>query len=88
MAQHVQSSVDTGIEVFFCDQNSPWQRGTNENTNGLPKGTDMSKLTQEDLDQAAYSLNTVSPVSSFETRKTGRPAGHPLPFRRHEPRLS
>ena len=63
MAQHVQFSVDTGIEVFFRDPNSPWQRGTNENTNGLlrqyfPKGTDMSKLTQHDLDQAAYSLNT------------------------------
>ena len=63
MAQHVQFSVDTGVEVFFCDPNSPWQRGTNENTNGLlrqyfPKGTDMSKLTQADLDQAAYSLNT------------------------------
>jgi IS30 family transposase len=63
MAQHVQFSVDTGVEVFFCDPNSPWQRGTNENTNGLlrqyfPKGTDMSKLTQDDLDQAAYSLNT------------------------------
>ncbi len=63
MAQHVQFSVDTGVEVFFCDPNSPWQRGTNENTNGLlrqyfPKGTDMSALTQHDLDQAAYSLNT------------------------------
>ncbi len=63
MAQHVQFSVDTGVEVFFCDPNSPWQRGTNENTNGLlrqyfPKGTDMSQLTQHDLDQAAYSLNT------------------------------
>ena len=63
MAQHVQFSVDTGVEVFFCDPNSPWQRGTNENTNGLlrqyfPKGTDMSLLTQDDLDQAAYSLNT------------------------------
>jgi len=63
MAQHAQFSVDTGVEVFFCDPNSPWQRGTNENTNGLlrqyfPKGTDMSQLTQEDLDQAAYSLNT------------------------------
>ena len=63
MAQHVQFSVDTGVDVYFCDPNSPWQRGTNENTNGLlrqyfPKGTDMAKLTQEDLDQAAYSLNT------------------------------
>ncbi len=63
MAQHTQFSVDTGVEVFFCDPNSPWQRGTNENTNGLlrqyfPKGTDMAQLTQEDLDQAAYSLNT------------------------------
>ncbi len=63
MAQHVQFSVDTGVEVFFCDPNSPWQRGTNENTNGLlrqyfPKGSDMSKLTQDDLDQAGYSLNT------------------------------
>jgi len=63
MAQHVQFSVDTGVDVYFCDPQSPWQRGTNENTNGLlrqyfPKGTDMSKLTQEDLDQAAYSLNT------------------------------
>ena len=63
MAQHVQFSVDTGVDVYFCDPKSPWQRGTNENTNGLlrqyfPKGTDMSKLSQDDLDQAAYSLNT------------------------------
>jgi len=63
MAQHVQFSIDTGVDVYFCDPQSPWQRGTNENTNGLlrqyfPKTTDMSKLTQEDLDQAAYSLNT------------------------------
>ncbi len=63
MAQHVQFSVETGVDVYFCDPQSPWQRGTNENTNGLlrqyfPKGTDMSALTQEDLDAAAYSLNT------------------------------
>ncbi len=62
MAQHVQFSVDTGVDVYFCDPNSPWQRGTNENTNGLlrqyyPKGTDMSPPTQTDLDKAAHSLN-------------------------------
>ncbi len=63
MAQHVQFTVDTGVQVYFCDPKSPWQRGSNENTNGLlrqyfPKGTDMAALTQVDLDEAAYSLNT------------------------------
>ena len=62
MAQHAQFSIDTGVDVYFCDPRSPWQRGSNENTNGLlrqyfPKGTDMSQLTQADLDQAAHSLN-------------------------------
>ena len=62
MAQHVRFSIDTGVDVYFCDPKSPWQRGSNENTNGLlrqyfPKGTNMRLLTQTDLDKAAYSLN-------------------------------
>jgi IS30 family transposase len=62
MAQHAQFTIDTGVQVYFCDPKSPWQRGSNENTNGLlrqyfPKGTDMAGLTQEALDFAAHQLN-------------------------------
>jgi IS30 family transposase len=63
MSEHVRFSVDTGVDVFFCDPKSPWQRGTNENTNGLlrqylPKRTDLSIYNQRQLDAIANSLNT------------------------------
>lgn len=63
MAKHAQLRIDTGLEIYFCDPHSPWQRGTSENTNGLlrqyfPKGTDLSRYDREDLDAVALSLNT------------------------------
>lgn len=63
MAQHAQVRVDTGLEVYFCDPQSPWQRGTNENTNGLlrqyfPKGTDLTRHSRSDLDAIAAALNS------------------------------
>jgi IS30 family transposase len=63
MAEHVRFTVDTGVQVYFCDPRSPWQRGSNENTNGLlrqylPRGTDLQPLTQEALDAIAEELNT------------------------------
>jgi IS30 family transposase len=63
MAQHAQLRIDTGLQVFFCDPHSPWQRATNENTNGLlrqyfPKGTDLSKHSLGDLTAVATALNS------------------------------
>ena len=62
MAQHVQLRLDTGLQIYFCDPRSPWQRGTNENTNGLlrqyfPKGTDLARHSAEELAAVAAALN-------------------------------
>ena len=62
MAQHKSFTVDTEVKVYFCDPQSPWQRGSNENTNGLlrqyfPKRTDLSVHSQEELDAVALRLN-------------------------------
>ena len=62
LAQHAQLKIETGLPVYFADPHSPWQRGTNENTNGLlrqyfPKGTDLSRWRTEDIEAVAAALN-------------------------------
>ncbi len=62
MAQHSRLRIDAGIQVYFCDPRSPWQRGTNENTNGLlrqyfPKGTDLSIYDADEISAVAAALN-------------------------------
>ena len=63
MSAHVAFEVATGVQVYFCDPHSPWQRGSNENTNGLlrqyfPKGTDLSAHSKNALQAVALALNT------------------------------
>ena len=80
MAQHAQLRIDTGLEIHFCNPQSPWQRGSNENTNGLlrqyfPKGTDLSQHGTEELRAVAHALNTRprktlgwrTPAEAFDT---------------------
>jgi len=62
MAEHVQFTVDSGVQVYFCDPRSPWQRGSSENTNGLlrqyfPKGSDLTAVSQAEFDRVAAELN-------------------------------
>jgi len=62
MAQHARLKIDTGVQVYFCDPQSPWQRGSNENTNGLlrqyfPKGTDLSAHSPDAIAAVAATLN-------------------------------
>jgi IS30 family transposase len=78
MAEHKKFTIDTKMQVFFCDPHSPWQRGTNENTNGLirdfwPKGTDFSKITAKQIafvqdslnERPRQTLNWDSPIQRF-----------------------
>ena len=74
LAYHKRFSVATDVDVYFCDPQSPWQRGSNENTNGLlrqyfPKGSDLSAYSQGDLDAVALRLNTrPRKTLGFQTR--------------------
>ena len=63
MAQHAQLRTEANLDIYFCDPRSPWQRGTNHNTNGLlrqyfPKGTDLHRHSRNDLDAVAAALNS------------------------------
>ena len=63
LSDHARFTIDSGVKVFFADPHSPWQRGTNENTNGLlrqyfPKGTDLSRWSEQEIQAVAHGLNS------------------------------
>jgi hypothetical protein len=81
MAEHAQLRIDTGIEIYFCDPHSPWQRGSNENTNGLlrqyfPRGTNLSRHSADELAAVALALNT-RPTKDPRLAHTGGGAQQP-----------
>jgi hypothetical protein len=79
MAEHLQFTIDSGVQVYFCDPRSPWQRGTNENTNGLlrqylPKSADLRQLDQAALDAIAAELTAAldKPSASRHHHRSSR----------------
>jgi IS30 family transposase len=85
MAQHAQLRIDTGVQVYFCDPQSPWQRGTNENTNGLlrqyfPRGTDLARHSADDLAAVAATLNS-RPRKTLDWRTPAEALNEYLPVK-------
>jgi IS30 family transposase len=92
MSQHARLRIDTGLHVYFCDPQSPWQRGTNENTNGLlrqyfPKGTNLSVHKTKDLEAVALALNT-RPRKTLGWRTPAEALNDVLRFSPHRARPS